>query len=148
MEKRVSSSALADSGNKVDTSRLRAFELFAGLEETQLADIAQNFVPTAAPAGAVIIQQGQVGKEVYLLEEGSVRVYRGETGTDGFLIDLQAPTLFGETALLDPERIRTASVKALSDVRMLTIQISAFLSILLSFPSVKENLRQMIASRR
>ncbi|MCZ6488953.1 MAG: cyclic nucleotide-binding domain-containing protein, partial [Acidobacteria bacterium] len=93
-------------------------------------------------------QQGQVGKEVYLLEEGSVRVYRWETGTDGFLIDLQAPTLFGETALLDPERIRTASVKALSDVRMLTIQISSFLSVLLSFPSVKENLRQMIASRR
>ncbi len=148
MEKRVSSSALADSGNKVETSRLRAFELFAGLEETQLADIAQKFVETAAPAGTVIIQQGQVGKEVYLLEEGSVRVYREETDTTGVLIDLQAPTLFGETALLDPERIRTASVKALSDVRMLTIQISSFLSVLLSFPSVKENLRQMIAARR
>ncbi len=148
MEKRVSSSALADSGNKVETSRLRAFELFAGLEETQLADIAQKFVETAAPAGAVIIQQGQVGKEVYLLEEGSVRVYRGETDTSGFHTDLQAPTLVGETALLDPERIRTASVKALSDVRMLTIQISSFLSVLLSFPSVKENLQQMIAARR
>ena len=148
MEKTVSSNALADSSNKVETSRLRAFEMFAGLEETQLAVIARNFVPTAAPAGTVIIQQGQVGKEVYLLEEGSVRVYRGETGTDGFLIDLQAPTLLGETALLDPERIRTASVKALSDVRMLTIQISSFLSVLLSFPSVKENLQQMIAARR
>ncbi len=144
----MSSSTLADSGNKVEISRLRAFELFEGLDEKQLGDLAQNFVQTTAPAGAVIIQQGQVGKEVYLLEEGSVRVYRGESDTEGFLTDLQAPTLLGESALLDPERIRTASVKALSDVRMLTIQLSPFLSILLSFPSVKENLRQMIASRR
>ncbi|MCZ6489982.1 MAG: hypothetical protein O7A06_05575 [Acidobacteria bacterium] len=51
----MSSSALADSGNKVEIPRLRPFELFAGLEETQLAAIAQNFVPTAAPADAVII---------------------------------------------------------------------------------------------
>ena len=148
MEKTVSSSALADSGNRVETSRLRAFELFAELDEAQLAAIAQNFFETTAEAGTVLIQQGQVGKDVYLLEEGSVRVYRGEADTTEILADLQASTLFGETALLDPERIRTASVKALSNLRLLTIQITVMFSILQRFPSVKENLRQMISSRR
>ncbi len=148
MEKTVSSSALADSGNRVETSRLRAFELFAGLDEAQLAEIAQNFFATTVEAGTLLIQQGQVGKDVYLLEEGSVRVYRGESDTTEILADLQASTLFGETALLDPERIRTASVKALSNLRLLTIQITAMFSILQRFPSVKENLRQMISSRR
>ena len=148
MEKTVSSSALADSGNRVETSRLRAFELFAWLDEAELAEIAQNFFETTAEAGTVLIQQGQVGKDVYLLEEGSVRVYRGEADTTEILADLQASTLFGETALLDPERIRTASVKALSNLRLLTIPITAIFSILQRFPSVKENLRQMISSRR
>ncbi len=148
MEKKVSSGALADSGNRVETSRLRPFELFAGLDEAQLAEIAQDFFETTVKAGALLIQQGQVGKDLYLLEEGSVRVYRGEADTAGFLADLQAPALFGERALLDPERIRTASVKALSNLRLLTVQITAMFSILQRFPSVKENFRRMISSHR
>ena len=41
-------------------------------------------------------------------------VYRGESDTPHFLAVLQAPTFFGEMVLQDPERIRTASVKALT----------------------------------
>ena len=132
----------------VEISRLRAFDLFAGLDETQLAEISQHFVETTVETGTVLIQQGQVGKDVYLLEEGTARVYRGETDAAGFLADIQAPTLFGEMALLDPERIRTASVKALSNVRLLTIQISDLFSILQRFPLVKENFRKIVAARR
>ena len=144
----MSSSALTDSGKWVETSRLRAFELFAGLQEEQLAEISQHFVKITVETGTVLIQQGQVGKDVYLLEEGTARVYRGQTDADGFLADIQGPTLFGERVLLDPERIRTASVKALTRLRLLTIQISALFSILRRFPLVKENFRKIVAARR
>ena len=138
---------LADSAKKVDPSRLRAFELFAGFSEDDLARIAEVCAEATVPSGSVLIREGQVGTDVFLLEEGVVNVYRGETSAAGILANLQAPTLFGERALVDPERIRTASVEAASDLRLLTIRINAFLSILQSFPLAKENLRQLLAAR-
>ena len=138
---------LADSAKKVESSRLRAFELFAGFSEDDLTRIAEVCAEATVESGSILIREGQVGKDVYLLEEGSVRVYRGQTAAAGVLADLQAPTLFGERVLVDPERIRTASVKALCDLRLLTIRINAFLSVLQSFPLAKENLRQLLAAR-
>ena len=138
---------LMDSQQKVEASRLRAFELLAGLSESDLNEIAGFCEQTTVSSGSILIRQGQVGKDIYLLEEGSVGVYRGESGTPQFLAVLQAPTIFGERVLMDPERIRTASVKALNDLRLLTIQIKDFLSILQRFPSVKQNLRQLLSER-
>jgi len=136
-----------DTEKKIETFRLRSFELFAGLTEEELAVIAQNCGEVTVQSGAILIRQGQVGKEIYLLEEGSVGIYRGEADPPQFLVVLQAPTLFGEMALVDPERIRTASVKALSDLRLLTIPIHAFLSRVKLFPSLKEKLHQLFAER-
>lgn len=136
-----------DTEKKIETSRLRSFELFAGLTEEELAVIAQDCAEVTVRSGAILIRQGQVGKEIYLLEEGSVGIYRGAAAPSQFLVVLQAPTLFGEMALVDPERIRTASVKALSDLRLLTIPIDAFLPRVKLFPSLKEKLHQLFAER-
>ncbi len=136
-----------DSEKKIEISRLRAFELFAGLTEEELAVIAQNCGEVTVESGTILVRQGQVGKDVYLLEEGSVGIYRGEAIPPQFLVVLQAPTLFGEMALVDPERIRTASVKALSNLCLLTISIDDFLSRVKLFPSLKEKLHQLFAER-
>ncbi len=126
--------------------RLRAFDLFKGLGEEDLTRIAEVCAEVTVPSGSILIREGQVGHEIYLLEKGSVCVYRGEFAAAGFHADLQAPVLFGERALMDPARIQTASVKASSDLRLLTIRINAFLSILQSFPLTKQNLRQLLAA--
>ena len=99
------------------------------------------------PAGTVVIRQGQVGKEVYLLEEGVVEVFRENAGADQFLAALSAPAFFGERVLLDPERIRTASVKAMSDLRLLVIGVDSFLAFLRRFPSLKDKLRDVFVER-
>ena len=136
-----------DSVKKVEISRLRTFELFAGLTDEQLVVVAQYCDEVTIQSGTILIRQGQVGKDVYLLEEGSVGIYRGEADPPQFRVVLQAPTLFGEMALQDPERIRTASVKALSNLRLLTIWIDPFLFLLRLFPPLREKLRQLIAGR-
>ncbi|MBI4465402.1 MAG: cyclic nucleotide-binding domain-containing protein [Acidobacteria bacterium] len=129
-------------------SRLGAFEFFAGLGDQELAFIATNCSELTVPSGSILIQQGQVGKDVYLLEEGSVRVYRGTPESPKILATLQAPTILGEMAVLDPARIRTSSVSALSDLRLLSIPIGTFLVLVGVYPSLKEKLRQVIAARR
>ncbi len=136
-----------DTEKKIETSRLRAFEVFAGLAEEDLALIAQDCDEVTVQSGTILIREGQVGKDIYLLEEGSVGIYRGEGDLPQFLAVFQTPTLLGEMVLVDPERIRTASVKALSDLRLLTISIDAFISGVNLFPSLKERLRQLLAER-
>ena len=136
-----------DSQKKVAAPRLHPFKVLAGLRTEDLNKIAGYFRQATVQSGSILIWQGQVGKDVYLLEEGSVGVYRGESGTPPFLAVLQASTILGERVLMDPERIRTASVKALNDLRLLTIQINDFLSILQRFPLVKQNLRQLLSKR-
>ena len=136
-----------DSQKKVAAPRLLPFKVLAGLRTEDLNEIAGYFRQATIQSGSILIRQGQVGKDVYLLEEGSVGVYRGVSDTPSFLAVLHAPTIFGEMAVLMPERIRTASVKALSNLRMLNIQIDDFLSILRRFPLVKNNLRYLVSER-
>ncbi len=130
---------LVDSEKMVETSRLRAFELFVRLKEEDLTEIARICKEVMVPSGTILIRQGQVGKEVYLLEEGSVGIYREGTHIPQFLGALQAPTILGEMAMLDPERIRTVNVKALSNLRLLTISIDSFLPYIRLFPPLREN---------
>ena len=131
----------------IDISRLVSFDVFAGLGKQELSFIAANCTETNVSAGTVLIQQGQVGKDVYLLEKGSVRVYRGDAASPEVQTVLEAPTILGEMAMVDPERIRTSSVVSVSDLRLLRIPIVTFLVFVRVYPSVKEKLRQVIAAR-
>lgn len=136
------------SKKKVEPSRLRAFEMFAGLSEKVLAEISDGFQEVTAHPGTLLIRQGQVGKDIYLLEEGVVGIYRGAPDAGGELIaELRAPTVFGEKVLLDPERIRTASVKAITKLRLLTIPITTILLFLRLYPSLEQKVRAVAAGR-
>lgn len=131
----------------VDFSRLKPFGFFDGLGEGELSFVAVNCAEMTIATGGMLIQEGQVGKDVYLLEEGSVKVYRGDAKSPKQIAELKAPTIVGEMALLDQARIRTSSVIALSDLRLLSIPIPTFLVITGSYPSVKEKLRKVIDTR-
>jgi len=132
----------------VQISRLGPFGFLEGLGEDDLAFIAVNCSEMTVPSGSLLIQEGQVGKEVYLLEEGSVKIYRGNRESPRKVAMLEAPTILGELALVDPARIRTSSVLALSDLRLLSIPIRTFLAIVGAFPTVKSKLREVIDARR
>ena len=127
--------------------RLDSFDLFAGLGSQELSFIAANCREMEVAPENILIQEGQVGKEVYLLESGSVRVFRGEAASPQDRV-LESPTILGEMAMADPERIRTLSVVAVSNLRLLAIPIDTFLVFVRSCPSLKERLRKLIAVRR
>ena len=132
---------------KVELSRLRAFEWFGELDDEELAEIPLICEELSVQSGTVIFRQGQVGNEVYLMEEGSVAVYLEETGESESLAVLDAPTVFGEMAILNPERVRTASVKALTNLRLLSIPATPFVSFLGRFPTQRDKLQRLAAQR-
>ena len=87
------------------------------------------------------------GDKVYLMLEGSAGIYRGESEPPSFLAVLQAPTVFGEMAIVSQGHIRTANVKALSNLRLLAISIPLLEPLLHRFPRLRENLQNLVAER-
>lgn len=132
----------------IAASRLDRFDVFEGLGSQERSFIAANCQEIEFGSGNTLIQEGQVGKDVYLLESGSVRVFRGEAASLQDCAVLESPTILGEMAMADPERIRTVSVVAESKLRLLSIPIDTFLVFVRSYPILKERLGQLIALRR
>jgi diguanylate cyclase (GGDEF)-like protein len=126
-------------------ARLGAFELFSSVGDQAILEIAQTCEEATVPAGTVLMREGQVGDFAYLLEEGSVTVYKGECDP---LAVLGSPAVVGEMALLNPERVRTASVRALSNLRVLKLPIIPGLSFMRRYPGLKQHLLQLAAERR
>jgi len=127
--------------------RLDRFECFRGLGSDALAFLAANCREMEVPSSELLIREGQVGQDIYLLEEGSVCVFRGEATASQSHLFLEAPTILGEMAMVDPERIRTSSVIALSDLRLLRMPIATFLVFARTYPALKQNLLQIISAR-
>jgi CRP-like cAMP-binding protein len=71
---------------------------------------------THIPAGHVLIERGQYGTGLYVILEGTALVEAPE-GTR----ELGPGTLVGERALLSEEGLRTARVRATSDLRVLAV---------------------------
>jgi MFS family permease len=102
---------------------LRSIEMFRPLAESVLERLARNLVEVSMPAGSSIIREGEPGDLFYVIADGEVRV-----SIAGEEVARYGPGhFFGEIALLR-DVPRQASVAALTDVRLLTLERTHFLS--------------------
>ncbi len=76
---------------------------------------------TAMAPGQVLIERGQHGAGLYVILEGTVVVEAPE-GTR----ELGPAAVIGERALLSADGLRTARVRAVSDVRVLAVERADF----------------------
>jgi MFS family permease len=101
---------------------LRATTIFAPLPVPMLERVARNLVPLDAPAGTVVIRQGDPGDRFFVIVDGDVDV-----SADGRAVGRLGPGgTFGEIALLH-DVPRTATVTAVTDVRLLALDRDEFL---------------------
>ncbi|OFV97774.1 MAG: hypothetical protein A3F68_12945 [Acidobacteria bacterium RIFCSPLOWO2_12_FULL_54_10] len=136
-----------DSGSGVQTSRLLPFDLFSGLNYEELNEVAVQCKEIIVQPDALVIRQGQVGNRIYFLEEGSVSVYKGDAESAVMLGIFEGPTVFGEMAIIDPERIRTANVQSVTALKALSISIDTFKPLLRRMPTLAGNLKYLVNSR-
>ncbi|HVU15220.1 MAG TPA: cyclic nucleotide-binding domain-containing protein [Phototrophicaceae bacterium] len=94
---------------------IRHIEIFHGLNDAQLAEIAQITQREVYNGGDTIIEQDAPGDSMYIIVEGQVEVLKrdaeGENQTALFLGEGQ---VFGELALLD-QGLRSATIVADED---------------------------------
>ena len=102
--------------NPEPRSSLADVPIFAGLRDATLRALEAQSRMRRYPAGQILCSEGDPGEDLLLLEAGTVRVSRySASGHETVLAEAEAPTAFGELALIDGEP-RSATITAFSDV--------------------------------
>lgn len=98
--------------NGEDTADLLArTEVFSGLEERELREVAQVAVPRTWERGEIIFREGDEGNTCYLIREGAVILTRDHQDRTISLAELRAGSMFGELAMFRHE-VRSATAEA------------------------------------
>lgn len=126
----------------MDTSQLKRFALFEGVEDEKLAKIAPFTQLVEFPEGKIIIEEGGYSNDFYAIDEGKVSV----TKEGDEVAKLGPGDVFGEQGLLEHEQ-RSATVTAKSTVRVLKIENWELMRMRKAMPEVIEQLKQTVASR-
>ncbi len=119
------------------TDLLRQVDIFTPLTRQQLESLSEGLVPKFFGRGEVLVKQGDEGESFYVIEQGRVEVLLAseEGGVEASVAVLGPRDFFGEMSLLAGDR-RTATVKAIEDVRIVIIDKEAFARIILEHPEV------------
>jgi serine phosphatase RsbU (regulator of sigma subunit) len=96
--------------------------------------------------GDVILKEGSTGREMYLIVEGMVEVWKGD-GADATSLGVRGPgTLFGEMAFLE-EQPRFATIQAVEPTRLLEFPEQAMRTALAEHPELLLRTIQVLSAR-
>ena len=97
--------------------------------------------------GEVIICEGEEGKCMYVIQEGEVEVFiRGDEGKEIRLGVRGEGEFFGEMAIFDRD-VRSATVRALGEARVLTVDKKNFMRRVHEDPSLAFRLVETMSRR-
>lgn len=85
--------------------------LFDGLSETELEAVSQLCQEQHFPAGGILIQQGDTGDEMYIIQDGQVEIVVMGHHPERPIVVLGKGQILGEMSLLD-EGFRSATGRA------------------------------------
>ncbi len=123
-------------------SKLAKVPIFSGCSRRELSLVAKAAKEIRHKAGTVIAREGQRGVGLFLILEGQCAVTVGGKAK----AVLGPADFFGEIALLDGGP-RTASVTAMSDVRLAGLTEWVFRGLLLEHPSIALKTLEAVAGR-
>jgi CRP/FNR family cyclic AMP-dependent transcriptional regulator len=129
-------------GTRDVTQQLGKVPLFSGLSQRELDAIVRAGKQVEHQSGHVIAREGDRGIGFFLVLDGEAKVSRGGKT----LAKLKAGDFFGEVSLLD-RGPRTATVTAITPIRLLGVTAWVFRGILVEHPSIAMKLLEVVASR-
>ncbi len=96
--------------------------------------------------GEVIIREGEVGTCMFVIQEGQVEVLQERSGQQIRLAVREPGDFFGEMAIFERD-VRSATVRALGEVRVLTVDDQTFLRRVHEDPSIAYRLVKTMSHR-
>jgi HEAT repeat protein len=149
--------ARMDNGAKMKTLRtlstlerillMREIPMFSRLSPEDLEKIAEVAVEQLFPSQSVICYEGEHGDSLYIIVHGDVSVIK-KTGKDQTILAVRKDGEFvGEMAILESPSIRSATLQAATDVRMLVLDGASFKAILRDRPEVAISVLEHMSRR-
>lgn len=126
---------------------LSNIDLFGHLDDDERRALAQAARRTPFGRAEVITRQGATANWLYVLSKGEVEVRIATPDGDRRVTLLQAPSFFGEMALMTGQP-REATVVAQTEVECLRIDKADFQGILKQRPAIAERISEILAARR
>ena len=129
-------------GKDAYLDHLASVPLFASCSRKELQTIARASDELTIPAGKTLVEQGDVGRECFVILEGNASVKR-----NGRKVATLGPgAYFGELSLLD-KGPRTATVTADTDLDVLVLGPREFSAVLEQVPGMTHKLLAALAAR-
>jgi len=123
-------------------ARLSQVQLFSACSKRDLSRIAALAEEVEVPEGRVLIRQGDIGHEAFVIFEGRAKAtVRGKRSAR-----LRPGECFGEMALLHSAP-RAATVTAETDMRLFVLDSRRFSTLLEEMPSIAQRVMAALAER-
>ena len=121
---------------------LASAPLFSACSKKELQAVARASDEVDVPAGHTLCEQGAMGREAFIIMEGTAEVRRNNKK----VASLGPGACVGELALLD-HGPRTATVVAATDLKLLVIGAREFAAIIDEVPPIAHKLLRTLAAR-
>jgi len=120
--------------------------LFSVLPPEKRRELAAKFSPSFLRQGEIIVTEGEVGDQMYIIQTGEVQMVTEREGEKIVLARLKAGDIFGEVSLLTGKP-RTATAVAMSDVRLASIGREDIRGIVKAYPEILEIIKKYVKMR-
>jgi CRP-like cAMP-binding protein len=135
-------SAVGWQDRPIDIKRIEGLWLFSSLSKDELEKVARWVDEIEVPAGKTLAEEGAIAHEFFVIEDGAASV----TQNGGEIATLGPGDFFGEIGLLETVR-RTASVTAVTPMRLLVMFQREFKQMEREMPAIAERIRAAIYAR-
>lgn len=128
-------------------ARLSNVDLFSHLTEEQLELLARHSREQLFKKNSLVIREGEAGDTMFVVDAGELKVFvSDENGRELVLRQIGAGAVIGDLALLDNQP-RSASVQAMSDVKVIAIAREGMHHCLSSSPEFALNIIRSLTLR-
>ncbi len=123
--------------NEFRVTTLRVIPLFQTLSEETLEELRPAFKVQRLGAGEVVVREGDSADRLYVLVDGEVQVVKNYLAQGAQTVDvLTPPAFFGEMALMETGELRSATVVTSEPCHFVTLERTAFRTVLLKNPEI------------
>lgn len=108
-----------------DLEILASQPVFKGLTEAELLKVMGCLRRVSYPKGTVVFEEGTLGRSMFIIRDGGVKIVKRSDGRDHFITLLEKGTTLGEMAFVDGE-YRSATAIAQTDVDLFEMDGNLF----------------------
>lgn len=127
---------------------LKRIPIFSKINPQQLKKVEKIVRPRTYRRGENIFTQDEVGENICIIISGLVKIFTSSLdGKMKTLTFLKKDDFFGEIALLDKSNLRSATVDALQNTKILTIRREDFENLLKKNPTIALRMLETLSAR-